>query len=388
MKRSAVTRLFALTLVSGTLGALGCSSSSDGSPTNANGAATATPAATTASANLPSDEEIERSCTAYFDGLTARHDRCGTGAPVMHKAAYAGARPSFMAACRQRMKREGTGYTPQFNDQCAKVFTDTACEDVDTVYKACWEPRGTLERGANCATDDQCTDGFCLLPAGAERGSSCGTCAVPIWARDGIECAGKNNVKCLPGLWCSPSPGGTGKCESFSKPTRAGSSCRAGSECADGLGCIGGVCAKATVVGAGESCESESTICAEGLVCSDKVCKKRGGIGEDCLEEFYCVGWTQCSPTNKCELWQQTLDCHAPNPSSTSASTSSQSCKGTASSCSSRAAGTCAGQDGCTFTMHTHADGSYTNTCDGTPTSCSFITTEAACGRQDGCTWQ
>lgn len=67
-------------------------------------------------------------------------------------------------------------------------------------------------------------------------------------------------------------------------------------------------------------------------------------------------------------------------------------CEGAASSCYGRAAGTCAGQEGCDVVQHSHLTWDdpleLTYECEGTPKSCSSFTSAASCERQSGCSWK
>lgn len=318
----------------------------------------------------------------------------------MYVDASEGARASFMAVCRQRSQRQGTGYTPEFHDRCAKVFTDAACDDADAVIRTCWEPRGVLPRDAGCATDDQCADGYCRLPSGAARGSTCGTCAVPIWGRRGTPCWEKRDVKCVAGLKCESNQyDGRGSCE---LPSRRGgdegSSCSLAhyDSCRSGLYCSDRRCVRATIVPDGESCNSDDRQCAEGSTCHNHVCVKLPGIGDACGTEEtvdWCNSWTTCGATKKCELREEALDCSSPSPGSSGpASPEPMKCSGAASSCDGRPAGTCAGQDGCKFVQHYHPDanggGTFTYECEGTEVPCSAIMSEDGCTRQSGCRWE
>lgn len=67
-------------------------------------------------------------------------------------------------------------------------------------------------------------------------------------------------------------------------------------------------------------------------------------------------------------------------------------CTGTPSPCSSRMAGSCAQQDGCRLSQHSHVkwngDIELESECDGWPTRCEAFATQSACEDQLGCAWK
>ena len=62
-------------------------------------------------------------------------------------------------------------------------------------------------------------------------------------------------------------------------------------------------------------------------------------------------------------------------------------CTGTPSSCSSQSPGYCSNIRGCRMSTRVRYNGSYENTCTGTPDDCDEILTEGSC-REQGCTWR
>lgn len=388
-----------------------CSSEPEGSAGSSAPADSTVPVEPSAGAErpgsaAPSAVEIDAGCTEYFDALLARRKRCASGQATFGLDASEVARDSFMAVCRQRSTRPGTGYTPQFHETCAKAFSEAACEDYDAIVRACWEPRGKLAAGSGCSTDDQCADGYCRLPSGASPGSTCGTCAVPIWGRTGTSCSETRDVKCVPGLLCmSDSYGQSGRSCRVPQSVMAseGEACigtdgssSTGKYCNNGLYCKNGRCARRTVVPVGAFCRDDELACEDGSDCiptgdfNDK-CVKRLGIGQTCgiAGAGYCNDWVECGATKKCELRQPDLDCSSA-PSAPAADEPAK-CVGAATSCSGRPAGTCAGQDGCSLVQHykTGASGGYFEyECEGTPRACSSIQSESGCLRQTGCRWQ
>lgn len=87
-----------------------------------------------------------------------------------------------------------------------------------------------------------------------------------------------------------------------------------------------------------------------------------------------------------------TVPSSRPEASPDAPPSSGGTCEGSASSCYSRAAGTCSGQEGCDFVQHSHLTWDnqieFTYECEGTPKACSSFTTAASCGRQSGCSWK
>lgn len=272
----------------------------------------------TAAASDATDAALAAACSAYFDALVARKERCGPAADVLNVDAFEAARSSAVARCVQQGSASGTGYTPAFYATCNETLATAACDDDDALVKACWEPRGTLVKGMGCSTDDQCADGFCKLPEGASKGSvACGTCDVPIWVKTGHACfddaLSVNVLKCLPGLTC------WNTCNSARPRTyELGDYCtesRTNDPCGARLGCSNGKCVAVPVMKVGESCRGRG--CALGATCryvkgGEPICKSLATLGAPCDAASgsapECVSWLECSATHRCEL-PDTLTC-------------------------------------------------------------------------------
>ncbi|MBX3202093.1 MAG: hypothetical protein KF850_24060 [Labilithrix sp.] len=248
---------------------------------------------------------LESACDEQFTAMRARHDRCPDllpldSVPALKLAADDGDREAFVASCVARGRRSGSGYDAAFLKSCAQAMKTAPCGDDTDVVAACWEPKGELARGARCASDDQCSDGYCRLPDGARAGSSCGECDTPVW--DGYPCSEQGN-KCGTGEVCWG-----GHMAASCVPLRVllrRSSCSYDYsevyECGPARFCApDGSCAPRTVVKIGEACDFDrGLMCGEGAVCdADGTCKPSSyaKLGESC-DDRPCRDWLTCDAT-------------------------------------------------------------------------------------------
>ncbi|MBX3198525.1 MAG: hypothetical protein KF894_10365 [Labilithrix sp.] len=75
-------------------------------------------------------------------------------------------------------------------------------------------------------------------------------------------------------------------------------------------------------------------------------------------------------------------------PGASSSPKSKGSCSGVASSCWGRAAGSCAGQQGCYGGSRIRWNGNLEFECKGSPRSCSSFSSRTSCEQQLGCGWK
>ena len=275
------------------------------SPPSAEAGSPSTPAASNAAS-------LGRACDANFDALLARTAKCGPGS-TMDLVPLERSRPSFTKLCGVQGSRPGTGYTAAFRTKCADALATAACNDDDTVVKACWEPRGELARGLPCNTDDQCKDGLCEQPTGAAPGSSCGVCGTPVWKKVEEPCEKTEKDRCEPALacssyyhWCSKVTG-----HALGEPCSSGS-------CRVGLSCSGPTyrCEGAPPVAVGEGCGTPNTYrrCEPGAFCSStNICARVANLDEAVAERGtgrpHCDSWTTESATGKC-IVKEALSCN------------------------------------------------------------------------------
>lgn len=312
-----MTKTLAALLAAATF-TVACSSSSetDGAPKQGQGAQNAAERGTAAA------EELTPTCGAWFDALLARDERCGAGVLRLDSGPWD--KDAAVATCIARSAAPGTGYTKAFYEGCKAAAETLACDAHNALVKACEAPRGSLARGMACAKDDQCADGYCQLPENAKEGTTCGTCAVPIWGERGDRCwdldtnAVIRNFKCRPGLYCETAgSGGSGQCKSAIPASDSGDSCNTGTgiydPCERGFSCEFGKCVRQPIVPEGGSLRAGEVygICAPGTYEDQptKTCLRRGAIGEKCdTYEKPCSAWLTCN-VDVCEL-PETLSCN------------------------------------------------------------------------------
>lgn len=194
----------------------------------------------------------------------------------------------------------GMNLDSQWMAGCVSALQSASCEDVVRGVSACEFPAGTLEVGAACVADTQCSTGACHQSSAPP---ACGACAVP--AQLGESCKDK---PCAKGLSCSWG-GEPSVCVEESPDTPApkeGEACDSnyGSYCGAFLRCVENVCSPLAAVG--ESCATEGD-CGSGAYCdtTEKVCKAIEVVGEgqacegpgaDCADGLYCKGNAACAP--------------------------------------------------------------------------------------------
>ncbi|MBX3224089.1 MAG: hypothetical protein KF795_26475 [Labilithrix sp.] len=242
---------------------------------------------------------LESACDSQFSAMRDRRDRCPDlfpwqNVPALKLATDESDRSSFVAFCVARGKRAGSGYDAAFLKSCAQAMKAAPCGDNTDIVVACWEPKGELARGARCATDDQCADGYCRLPKGASEGSSCGACDTPIW--DGEPC-GAQGTKCPAGEVCWGYYAGCVPLRSLERS----SSCNYSDGSSRSFSCgparfctPDGSCAPMTVAKIGQSCaDYESTTCEDGADCENGTCRSGAKLGESC-DDRPCRDWLRC----------------------------------------------------------------------------------------------
>jgi hypothetical protein len=113
--------------------------------------------------------------------------------------------------------------------------------------------RGTLEDGAACASDSQCTSGACYVDAK----TTCGKCGGR--AAEGADCT---SSKCVRGLTCNAAK----KCV---KTVAEGGACDANAPCEVSLSCLNAKCGKGLAKGAACKNAEKQTPCDgfTGLYC-------------------------------------------------------------------------------------------------------------------------
>lgn len=243
-----------------------------------------------------SEADINAACDTFFDALQARGKRCSN--PVLGMDTFETARPGAIAVCRQRSKSPGTGYSPAFHRDCAKALDTLACGDTTKLIEACAEPRGQLPKGTACAMDDQCADGYCQLPPKAPRGSTCGTCAVPVWIGKGGNCD-IDNAKCRSGLECSSFKGST-TCSPFytttTGPAKVGQECNIEASRGAVVLCeMGGYC---TYDYPGHT----------GGPFDNLRCVSRPGLDQKYTNNYTCDSWLVRGADWRCQV-EEVLDC-------------------------------------------------------------------------------
>jgi hypothetical protein len=293
------TSLFAVVAVvsafASTLLATGCSSdaASDAAAPGEPGAAGSSGGATPSGA---SEAEINAACDTFFDALQTHGKRCGN--PVLGMDTFETARPGAIAVCRQRSKSPGTGYTPAFHRACAAALDTLACGDTTKLIEACAEPRGQLPKGTPCAMDDQCADGYCQLPPKAPKGSTCGTCAVPVWIGKGGNCD-IDNAKCRSGMECK-SYQGSSRCSFPSGPqtgpAKVGQACSIDSSGRPVVLCEAG--ADCTYDYPGHT----------GDLFENRRCVQTPGLGQEYTNNYTCDSWLVRGADWRCQV-EEVLDC-------------------------------------------------------------------------------
>ena len=89
-----------------------------------------------------------------------------------------------------------------------------------------------------------------------------------------------------------------------------------------------------------------------------------------------------------CEASQPCVECtRLGTQSSPSATSTTKSCQGIESDCSSQYGGSCSMQKGCYLHQHVTPGGNVEEQCQGVAASCDELVTEETCTRQDGCHW-
>jgi hypothetical protein len=232
--------------------------------------------------------ELEAACTANYDAMIVRFQKCGERA-VMGVHPFEASRHSYMKLCSVQGSRSGTGYTAAFRTKCADVMATATCTDLDAVVKSCWEPKGDFARGLPCSSDNQCKDGLCALPVGATSGTSCGVCGMPILKSKGNTCEPSSKDKCEPGTLCGR----------YSNDGDHGHSCH------DELGYDA---PPGTYKQLGKPCEQEKYDCTPGTYCaSNNTCTVWPGEGDSTPAR--CDSWTTPSATGKCVV-REALSCN------------------------------------------------------------------------------
>jgi hypothetical protein len=219
-------------------------------------------------------------------------DYCGhlmTCAPYFLSTSYgtlADCVASVEHLCGLLLKAPGTGLTPAQLLNCAKANANASCADVTAIdyqFASC-KVKGSLNVGAACGDDSQCSSGYCKL----DYYQVCGTCVERRTA--GASCTRSEDCQlglgCVTPGNCAPLPG-------------LGASC-ATTPCAGRLACIGDVCGQPLIKGA--ACDPQSDNCdlRLGLYCnpSNNTCIEQTliALGASCTAAFTtCMASASCN---------------------------------------------------------------------------------------------
>jgi hypothetical protein len=148
--------------------------------------------------------------------------------------------------CQPQLGAPGSQATASQVEACAVALAAQSCGDLlDNAQPDACDLRGTLARGAACATGAQCATGYCKLVPG----TACGTCEARL---------------------------GTG------------AACVVDGDCGPGVICTGGTCLDPG--GAGAPCDGAGLACARTLTCIAKHCQPPLPAGATCTDVTDCDG--------------------------------------------------------------------------------------------------
>jgi hypothetical protein len=231
-----------------------------------------------------SSGSVEQVCTQYADGFCSRLASCSKLRLDTLFESAAACESRMKTVCTSLLQAEGTGFTPEKYDTCAKAYASADCDEL-LVFgfrpAACQVP-GMLENGAGCGDGSQCKSSYCTM----DFYSVCGVCADPVPA--GGQCS--KSGQCQAGLGCvSP-----GTCETLAKENE---SC-ADAACAGGLKCVDGTCRLPLTAGATcdlgrDDCDAQIGLHCDATTqrCVDFATAAMGascGSGEICLASGNC----------------------------------------------------------------------------------------------------
>src|SRR5258708_39387835 len=149
---------------------------------------------------------IQQACTDISSALCTKYDGCAAFFVTYAYGDVATCQSRAILGCTNYPSAPGSTLTTDQIETCAKALQGAACDvilngGINSLPEC--NIKGTLDNGKPCASNFQCSSGFC--PTGA---SNCGTCAPT--TKSGDACV---NNSCSGGLTCvTDASGANGKC--------------------------------------------------------------------------------------------------------------------------------------------------------------------------------